>query len=523
MGTVRGAPLEKAEDDALTRAALGTVPNFLLGLAALLMFAAMSPAQIPASSYRVENVPTPRGIAPEVSAVTFGKDGLLYATFRQGYIYAHNPRSGQWRRFASGLHLPLGIIAGEEGEFFVAQMPELTRVADTDGDGEADVYEAISDDWGMSGNYHEFIGGPIRDAEGNFYIGLGVSSPNAEPRPPVRGELTDRGRVTKNPVEGNVNTIRFYSPTSYRGCVVRISADGEFSPFACGVRQPNGLGFDAEGEIFAADNQGGWVGTSPLHHITEGAFHGHPASLNWDPRFEGRDPAEATVAELESIRKRPAILFPQNDMGGSTAQPLLDDTGGKFGPYAGQMLVAEWTYPRILRADLEKVGGEYQGAAFILIEQNGLHRSNNRIAFSPEGDTLYVAQTSHFWGSTESLQRIIYTGKTPMDILHMRLTKPGFDLTFTKPVDRASAGEPSAYSFTHYYYKYHAQYGSPKTDVTPATVTGVAVSDDGLRVALTLDGLVAGRVYELRPNGIQGIDGEPLATRVAAYTLNRLK
>jgi len=211
------------------------------------------------------------------------------------------------------------------------------------------------------------------------------------------------------------------------------------------------------------------------------------------------------------------------NMGGSVAQLLLDDTDGKFGPYAGQMLVAEWTYPRILRADIEKVDGEYQGAAFILIEQNGLHRSNNRIAFSPDGDTLYVAQTAYFWGSTESLQRIVYTGKTPMDILHMHLTESGFDLTFTKPVDRVSAGEPSAYSFTHYYYKYHAQYGSPKTDVTPVTVTGVEVSDDGLRVLLTLDGLVPGRVYELRPNGIQGAGGEPLATRVAAYTLNRLK
>ena len=87
----------------------------LLGLLVLAAFASISLAQVPASSYRVENVATPRGIAPEVSAVTFGKDGLLYATFRQGYIYAYNPKSGQWRRFASGLHLPLGIIAGEEG------------------------------------------------------------------------------------------------------------------------------------------------------------------------------------------------------------------------------------------------------------------------------------------------------------------------------------------------------------------------------------------------------------------------
>ncbi len=110
-----------------------------------------------------------------------------------------------------------------------------------------------------------------------------------------------------------------------------------------------------------------------------------------------------------------------------------------------------------------------------------------------------------------------------MDILHMRLTDTGFDLTFTKPVDPLGASKPSAYSFTHYYYKYHSQYGSPKTDVTPVRVTGVEVSGDGLGVSLTLEKLVPGRVYELRPDGIQGVDGESLATRVAAYTLNRLK
>jgi hypothetical protein len=110
-----------------------------------------------------------------------------------------------------------------------------------------------------------------------------------------------------------------------------------------------------------------------------------------------------------------------------------------------------------------------------------------------------------------------------MDILRMRLTETGFELTFTKPVDRSTAQAPAAYSIIHYYYRYHAQYGSPKTDVTPARVTEVSVSDDGLRVLLTLEKLVPGRVYELRPSGIKGLDGETLATRIAAYTLNRLK
>ncbi|HUQ95247.1 MAG TPA: hypothetical protein VM120_26455 [Bryobacteraceae bacterium] len=491
--------------------------------AIVLLSAALLSAQVPSSSYRVENVPLPRDIAPEVAGVTFSADGLLAASFRRGYIYLMDLKTQRWRKFAEGLQSPLGIMPGEKpGEFYVAQLAELTHVVDTDGNGKADLYEAVADGWGVSGNYHEFLYGPVRDKAGNFYLSLGLSSNNAQPRMPVRGEYTTKGRQAKQVKEGTVGKVGHYSPTTYRGCAIRITPKGQVELVSCGFRQPNGLGFNAEGDLFATDNQGDWVGTSPLHHVTQGAFHGHPASLNWAPWFQGRDPVDAEVAELERVRKLPAIQFPQNDMGGSVTQPLLDTTKGAFGPYAGQMLVAEWTYPRILRADLEKVGGEYQGAAFLLVEGNGLRAGNNRIALAPDGKSLYTSQTSRIWGTSEGLQRIVYTGRVPMDILHMRLTSDGFELEFTKPVSD-TARDAANYSVTHYYYKYHSTYGSPKTDVTPALVKAVQLSPDGRKVRLVLDSLIAKRVYELRPKGIMGRDGDPLCTTEAAYTLNKLR
>lgn len=508
----------KAQDRAVR-----SLPCLVLALAIGLGSAPQLIAQVPSDAYRVETVATPKGIAPEVTAVSFGADGRLYAAFRRGYIYSLNTKTGRWRRFADGLHTPLGILAGGPGEFFVAQVPELTRVVDTDGDGKADLFETVADSWGLSGNYHEFIAGPVRDREGNFYITLSLASGGAEPRLPVRGEMTVRGRKSDNPQEGKVNQVGHYSPVPYRGCAVKITPAGKLSFFACGFRQPNGLGISPEGELFVADNQGDWVGTSPLHHVTEGAFHGHPASLNWHPDFAGRDPVEIPVEELNRKRKLPAILFPQNDMGGSVAEPLFDLSEGKFGPYAGQMFVAEWTYPRVHRVDLEVVDGEYQGATFPFVYENGLRMANNRMAISTDGESMYIAQTSRIWGSIEGLQKITWTGRVPMDILSMKLTTQGFELTFTKPVDPATAADPSAYSMTHYYYLYHSTYGSPKTDITPVKVEKVELSDDGLRATLTLDRLVPGRAYDLRPAGIKAADGEPLATTMAVYTLNRLK
>ncbi len=497
--------------------------NFALALAAALIWPAVASAQVPSSAYRVETVPGPRGIAAEISAVTFGHDGRLYAAFRRGYIYSFDPSSNRWRRFAEGLHTPLGIAKGNTpGEFLVAQVPELTRVADTDLDGEADLFETISDGWGLSGNYHEFIAGPIRDREGNLYVSLGLASGNADPRPPVRGEITRRPRASAEPASGKVNKIGHYSPVPYRGCAVQVRTDGSVRPFACGFRQPNGIVAGPDGAIFVADNQGDWVGTSPLHHVTDGAFHGHPASLHWHPEFLGTDPVEADVAQLDQRRKRPAILFPQGEMGGSTAGPAFDLTGGGFGPYAGQLFVAEWTYPRVLRVDLQRVRGEYQGAAFLFVDGNGLRMANNRLAFSPDGRSLYVAQTSRIWGSTEGLQRIVWQGETPLDILTMRLTQHGFDLTFTQPIDSESGTIPANYSLTRYYYLYHAKYGSPKTEITPVPVTEARVSADGLRVSLRVQDLKEGWLYDLRPSSIRGRNGEPLVTTIAAYTLNRL-
>jgi hypothetical protein len=57
--------------------------------------------------------------------------------------------------------------------------------------------------------------------------------------------------------------------------------------------------------------------------------------------------------------------------------------------------------------------------------------------------------------------------------------------------------------------------------VQPEAVSKVTVSADGRRANITVPGLRERRIYELRPRGIKGIDGEPLCTVEAAYTLNR--
>jgi glucose/arabinose dehydrogenase len=145
---------------------------------------------------------------------------------------------------------------------------------------------------------------------------------------------------------------------AYRGWVVRIAPDGGLTPIACGFRQPNGIVLDAQGRLFVTDNQGDWVGTSKLHCVQAGGFYGHPAGLCWEGGWHG----PPTLEQLDRRRREGVVLFPHAILANSPGQPAFDTTGGKFGPYAGQMFVTEFTIPRVLRVMMDEVGGELQGA-----------------------------------------------------------------------------------------------------------------------------------------------------------------
>ena len=51
-------------------------------------------------------------------------------------------------------------------------------------------------------------------------------------------------------------------------------------------------------------------------------------------------------------------------MGQSASAVMLDVSGGKFGPFAGQFFVADYTLSLVMRAEMEKVDGLYQGACY---------------------------------------------------------------------------------------------------------------------------------------------------------------
>ena len=119
--------------------------------------------------YRIEHFPVPAQAELIITGMDWLNEKDLAVCTWLGEIYIVENATGAanqttYRRFARGLNEPLGLTV-VKGEILVVQKGELTRVADKDRDGEADLFECLNDDWGYSGNYHSYSFGPLVGAQ----------------------------------------------------------------------------------------------------------------------------------------------------------------------------------------------------------------------------------------------------------------------------------------------------------------------------------------------------------------------
>lgn len=476
------------------------------------LFASSLLAEAPKESdyYTITNLPAPEGASIEGGAIELLPDGKVAVCTRRGQVWiienaaGHPDKPAKWTLFAEYLHEPLGL-AWRDGWLYVVQRPEVTRLKDEDGDGRADLFETVSDGWGIKGDYHEYTFGSQFDKEGNLWCVLCL-------------------------------TGSFTAEALYRGWVLRVSHDGKLIPTASGVRSPGGIGFNAVGDVFYTDNQGAWNGSSSLKWVKPGSFQGNPNGNIFFEFANGaigerpKDPPYAEggsrmVKERENIAELvpPAVILPHQKVGNSPTGIVPDLTKGKFGPFAGQVFVGEQTHSKIHRVFLEKVNGLYQGAMFPFLE--GFKSGNIGLRLSDDGQ-LYTSGSDRGWGARGGMpynfERVDWTGKTPFEIHEMRALSDGFELTFTQPIDKASAVD-SAFKMEAYTYLYQKAYGSPEVDQVKPKVTVASVAEDGKSLKLKVEPLTKGHVHELHADGIKAAEGGfGLLHPQAYYTLNEI-
>jgi azurin len=460
-----------------------------------------------ADYYELKTLPIPANIELEIGGMATIPDGRVAVSTRRGEIWmVENPYSitPYYRLFAKGMHEVLGLNY-HKGSLYAVQRGELTKLTDTDGDGEADFYQNIAN-WELAGNYHEYSYGPVFDKEDNMFLTFNVAWVGF-------GEA----KLSK-----------------WRGWMVKVTPDGTLTPMAAGLRSPAGVMMNTAGDIFYTENQGDWVGSGRITHLEKGDFAGHASSLFWTKESnspinvkkedipDNSEPMHKAIEKIKNL-KLPAVWFPHTMMGISTAD-MIEDVNGNMGAfYKGQYFVSDQGHSKVMRMQLEKVNGQYQGACFPFREgwQSGLLR----LSWGNDG-SMFGGMTSRGWSSTGKdlfgLQRMIWTGKTPFEMGEIHAMSDGFEITFTKPVDKTTAVNAENYDINSFTYQYHHSYGSPVIQNKTHAIKAIIVSDDLTKVRLVLDESRRYFIHEIKPKGVKSKENESLLHEAAYYTLNNI-
>ena len=397
--------------------------------------------------YSAESLPAPRdphGRAQlfEPLGMAFAKNGALIVTTRTAGVWKLHQE--KWTQFAEGTIDAMSAIVmnDDASEIVIGQKFEVTRLRDEDGDGRADVYQTLTDDFFVSHNYHEYLHGPVLGPDGDFYFALNLG----------------HYMSGKKDLEGSFKGGGAYMGTfgAFRGWALKVSPEGKQSRVAAGLRSPAGIAFSPDGTLFYADNQGSFMGTSKLFELKKDAFYGYPASLINLPGVT-RDSKSITWDETKDAREFATALFPHSRLSNSPGSPAWDTTKGGFGVFSGQMFVGDQTLSNFWRT-IPKKGHEAVSIPF----GSGFPSGVMRLCFAPDG-SLYVGQTGRGWrsrgGQEAALVQVRHTGKnTEPELYDVIRTGSTYHFLFTKPLAKA----PQKVEVRSWHYQDSPKYGSPE-------------------------------------------------------------
>ena len=430
----------------------------------------------------------PEAFQPMVGGIDFLADGrMVVSTWDpEGSVYLVEnfhaaPKDIKVKRIALGLAEPLGIKV-VDGEIYVLQKQELTRLVDTNGDDIIDRYELVSNNWSVTTNFHEFAFG-LEYQDGYFYAAFATA--------------ILPGGASASP------------QASSRGKAVKISKDsGKVEFIAHGLRTPNSIGRGIDNQLFIADNQGDWVPACKIVELTQDAWYG------------SRSVDFAGTANLEETL--PVVWLPQGDIGNSASQPAPLNVG----PYQNQMIHGDVTHGGIKRVFAERVNGRLQGVVFRFSQ--GLEAGVNRLQWAPDGSLIVggvgnPGNWSHSGKKWYGLQSLKYNQKSTFEMLSISAHSDGFEITFTEAIKEGRKIQASDFEIQQYYFEPTAEYGGPKKGIENLTIQAFSVSEDRTKVQIKLAGLKEKHVVYFRINrAFESQNDHELWTTEAWYTLNAI-
>jgi len=369
----------------------------------------------------------------------------------------------EWQRFATGLFDPLGLRIVDD-VVFVHGRDGLTRLIDTNGDGEADRYENFNNQIYITAAFHEFAFDLQTDKEGNFYFTKG-----APVNPGGRG---------------------FMKIVPHHGAILKVSRDGStIETVATGMRAPNGMGVSPTGIITSGDNEGTYMPRCRLNWIEKPGFY---AGVK-DTAHRSPVPDQPDL---------PLCWMPMEVDNSSGGQVWV--TGKGWPDLQGRLLHNSYGTCSTYLVLPERINGQMQGGVVRL--PANYSSSCMRGRFSPIDGQMYVIGLKGWQTSAAregGFHRVRRTGK-PLDIpVALSTCDKGVYLTFATELDPELAEDPESFGVQIWNYRYSQSYGSPELSILnperkiaqgkpnrdSLKVTSSKLSADGRTVFIAIEGM----------------------------------
>ena len=314
-----------------------------------------------------------------------------------------------WKRFAAGLHQPLGLVV-RDGDIHVIGRDQLTRLRDTNGDGEADGYDCVTNEFPtQAGN--SFALTLHQDAKENFY---------------------------------------WFARSKQFGMTRYSPGKGKPEAIATGLRGTNGTGVSPDGKIILAlPQEGSWQPASAIFEVGEGSYHG----------FFGPKPGYGKHGY-----QMPLCFIPRG-IDNSSGDVLFLPEDKRLGPLSGRIIGTSFGYCSHYLVLREEIGNGVQGGVVPLSGDflSGAHR----LRFNPGDGCIYVAGTDGWQSYAKkngSLQRIRYTGGALHLPTAVETRENGLIIRFNTEIDPESVDAERAFC-QQWNYLYSGAYGSPEYSV----------------------------------------------------------
>ena len=267
-----------------------------------------------------------------------------------------------------------GVLALEDG-VLLTSIPDLWRLEDTDGDGQAEKRTSLSHGYGVHVGFrgHD-MHGPLLHVDGRIYFTIG-----------------DRGLHVQTP-EGTVSLPD-------QGAVLRCNRDGSgLEIFHSGLRNPQDLCFDDFGNLFTGDNNSDGGDKARLVHVVEGGDSGW--HMGWQYMGEKdylRGPWNAErMWHLRFPTQAAYMVPPIAQIGNGPSGVAFYPGTGLTDAYDGHMFLCDYN-GSAAKTGVYAFAFKPDGASFAI---DRLHRflwglSCSDVAFGPDG--LYVADWAASW------------------------------------------------------------------------------------------------------------------------------